>query len=73
MTKFQKNKIFAPNEVSTCSGSCGIFQLCDVCKGGLGGLSDTTVRQFLRNVCRKIALPKILNFATSKEPNYHSF
>ena len=65
---------FASNKVSTCSGCCcGILQLCNVCKGGLGGLNDTTYHQYLRNVSRKIALLKSFISATSKEPNYHSF
>ena len=37
----------ASNKVSLCSGCCsGILQLCDVCKGGLGGgLNGTTIHQ----------------------------
>ena len=73
MTKLKKN-FFASNEASTCSGCCcRIPQLCDVCKGGLGGFNGTTIHQFLRNVCRKIALLKSFTFATSKEPKSHSF
>ena len=75
MTKIKKN---ASNEVSTCSGCCcGILQLYIVCKGGLWGgggrLNGTTINQYLGNVCRKIALLKRFNFATSKKPNSHSF
>ena len=34
-----KEKKFASNEVSTCSESCcGNLQLCNVCKGCLGGV-----------------------------------
>ena len=72
-----KKNIFASNEVSTYSGCCRILLLYDVCDGGLyfiyGGLNETTIHQYLRNVCRKIALPKSFNFANSKEPNSHSF
>ena len=41
--------------------------------GVLGGLNGTKIHQYLRNVCRKIAVLKSFNFATSKEPNSHSF
>ena len=62
------------NEVSKCSRCCcGILQLCDVCKGGLGGLNGTTIHQYLRNVCSNIALLRSFNFAISKEPNSHNF
>ena len=64
--KIKKN-VFASNEVSTCSGCCGNSQLCDVCKDGLGGLNGTAIHQYLRNVCRKIALLKSFTSATSKE------
>ena len=65
-----KKKKFASNEVSTCSGCfCGISQLCDVCKGGLGDLSGTTVHQYLGNFCRKIALLKSFTSASSNELN----
>ena len=51
MTKFKNKDFFlAFNEVSTCSGCCGISQLYDVCKGGLGGLNGTKVHQYLRNM-----------------------
>ena len=64
----------ASNEVSTCSGCCcWILQLCDVCKGGLGGLNGTTIHHYLRNVCRKIALVNRLSLATSKEPKFDSY
>ena len=36
-------------------------------------MNGTTIHQYLRNVCRKIALLKSLNFANSKEPNFHNF
>ena len=71
-----KKNFFASNEVSTCSGcSYRILQLYDMCKGGLGweGLKGTTIHQYLRNVCRKIALLKSFNFTTSKEVNSHIF
>ena len=38
-----------------------------------GGLNATTIREYLRKICRKIALLKSFNFATSKESNPHSF
>ena len=50
------------------------FYKCVMCVNEvLGGLNTTTIRQYLRNSCRKIALLKSLNFATSKESNFHSF
>ena len=58
-SKNDQIKKYASIEVSTCSGCCcGILQLCNLCKGGLGGLNGTTIYQHLRNVCRKIALVK---------------
>ena len=47
-----------------------------MCKGRWrreGGLNVTTIHQNLRNVCNKVAHLKSFNFATSKEPNPHSF
>ena len=50
------------------------FYGCVKCaKGVYGGLNGTTIHQYLRNVCRKFALLKSFNFATSKEPSSHSF
>ena len=40
---------------------------------GLGSLNGTTIHQYLRNVCRNIALLKSFNVATSKELNSQSF
>ena len=65
---------FVSNEVSTCSGwCCWILQLCDVFKGVYGGLNGTIIHQYLRNVCRKMALLKSFKFATFKELNSQSF
>ena len=50
------------------------FYSCATCVGGGGGgLNGTTIHQYLRNVCIKIALLNSLNFATSNEPNSCSF
>ena len=54
---------FASNEVSTCSECCcGILQLCDVCKGGSGGLNGATNHQYLRNREQKIHSPEKFQF-----------
>ena len=72
--KINKLKKIAYNEVSTCSGCCCVIsQVCDVCKEVLGGLNGTTTHQNLRNFCRKIVPLKSFKFATSKQPNSHSF
>ena len=50
------------------------FYSCATClKGVQRRLNSTKIHQYLRSVCRKIALLKSLNFATSKEPNSHIF
>ena len=50
------------------------FYSCATCvKGDLRGLNSTIIRQYLRNVRRKIALLKGFNFETSKESNSYSF
>ena len=62
-----KKKI-ASNEVSTCSGWCGILQLCDVREGGLEGVE----RHYNSSVFNKY-LQKDRSPATSKEPKSHVF
>ena len=71
MTKLKKN---ASNEVSKCSGCCcGIQQLCDMCKGGSGAVERHYHPSIFIKYLQKNRSPEKFQFATSNEPNSHSF
>ena len=50
------------------------FYSCATCVNEVyGGLNATKFHQYLRNVCRNIALLKSFSFATFEEPSSHNF
>ena len=69
-----KKMFFVYNEVSTSSGcSCGILQLYEVCKGGLGGVERHYNPSLIKKCLQQNRSPVKFQFATSKETNSHIF
>ena len=73
MTKLKKKKILLLMKYQHVADVVEFYSCTTCAKGVKGVLNSSSIHQYSGNVCRKIALLKSFNFATSKEPNSHKF
>ena len=73
MTKIKKKPLLLTKYEHVADVVVKLYSCATFLNRAYGGLNATKTHQYLGNVCRKIALLKNFNFATSNEPNSHSF